>query len=133
MKEKKPEKLVTIASFTHPLEAHLAKTKLASVDIESFLADEHIASLDLHYSNVVGGIKLKVDVSAVERAASVLGLEDVHLEEEINRDYNGPVCIMCNSRDVRHSGLLSLLASFFKIPFVKKRWECERCGHRWEE
>jgi hypothetical protein len=133
MKEEKPGKLVTIASFSHPLEAHLAKTKLASADIESFLADEHIASLDWHYSNVVGGIKLKVDASAVEKAASLLGLENARPEEQIDQDHNGPVCIMCNSRDVRYSGLPSFLAYFLKIPFFKRRWKCGRCGHRWEE
>jgi hypothetical protein len=131
MNVKKKGKPVTIAAFIHPIEAHLAKTKLASVGIESFLADEHIASMDWHFSNAVGGIKLKVDGSAAERAVRVLG--GVHFEEGIGlKEDKGPLCIMCNSPGVHTPGLLSLLASFLPLPYVKRRWECRRCGHRWE-
>jgi hypothetical protein len=123
-------KLVTIATYHQAMEAHVAKTKLASAGIDAFLADEHIASMDWHYSNVVGGIKLKVEESEAERAAKVLGLEAAGFYSE---EESGPACIVCNSPDVRTHGILSLLAIVFPLPFLKRKWECGRCGHRWEE
>jgi hypothetical protein len=67
-----PEALILIATFSHPFEAHLAKGKLESEGIEAFIADENIVGLNWLYSNLVGGVKLKVHEEDRERALKVL-------------------------------------------------------------
>ena len=59
------EKLVTIATYSNPIEANLAKLKLASEDIDCFLAGEHAVAV---YGGIVGEVKLQVRQSDVERA-----------------------------------------------------------------
>lgn len=63
------EKLVTIATYADPIAANLAKIKLASEDIDCFLAGELAASI---YTGVLGGIKLQVKQSYVEKAIEAL-------------------------------------------------------------
>lgn len=132
--DKRPENFVTIATFTHPVEAHLAMTKLNSYGIDAILTDEHTASLDWVDLADSGAIELRVEEGLAEKAASVLGLEGFYFEEEAEPgEESGPVCKICNSRDVRGSGPLTLLARLFDLPFIKKSYECGRCGYRWEE
>ena len=63
------EKLVTIATYANSVEANLAKIKLASEDIDCFLAGEHAVAV---YSGAFGEIKLQVKQSDVARAMEVL-------------------------------------------------------------
>ncbi|MFQ5926415.1 MAG: DUF2007 domain-containing protein [Terriglobia bacterium] len=70
-----PEKLVTIATFSQPIEAHLAKTKLESEEIQCFVADEHTTRMFRFFSPFIGGIKLQVRESDVERAMEILQQE----------------------------------------------------------
>ncbi len=55
-----PQKLITIANFTLPVEANLAKAKLESDGIQSFVIDEHTVGMDFAYSQALGGVKLQV-------------------------------------------------------------------------
>jgi hypothetical protein len=64
--------LTLIATFSHPFEAHLAKGKLESEGIEAFIADENIVGINWLYSNLVGGVKLKVREEDKERALKIL-------------------------------------------------------------
>ena len=61
------EKLVTIATYSDPIEANLAKLKLASEDIDCFLTGEHTA-----YTGVLCEIKLQVRQYDAEFAVEVL-------------------------------------------------------------
>ncbi len=63
------EKLVTIATYGNPIEANLARIKLASEDIDCFLAGENAVAV---YGNIVGTVKLQVRQSDVERATEIL-------------------------------------------------------------
>ena len=67
------EKLITIATFNQPIEANIAKTRLASEDIECFLLDENATALggELNYI-ATGGIKLQVRESDAETASAIL-------------------------------------------------------------
>jgi len=64
--------LILIATFSHPFEAHLAKGKLESEGIEAFIADENIVGINWLYSNLVGGVKLKVREEDRDRALKLL-------------------------------------------------------------
>jgi hypothetical protein len=66
------DELTLIASFSHPFEAHLAKGKLESEGIEAYIADENIVGINWLYSNLVGGVKLKVREIDREKALEIL-------------------------------------------------------------
>ena len=53
-------KMVTVATFDMPTEAHLAKGLLEANGLAAFLADELTVGVAWHLSNAVGGIKLQV-------------------------------------------------------------------------
>ncbi len=62
-------RLVTVATFSTPMEATLAKQFLESEGIEAFLADEAMA---LQLSLAIGGVKLQVPETDVDRARQLL-------------------------------------------------------------
>jgi len=91
--------LTIIATFSHPFEAHLAKGKLESEGVEAFIADENIVGINWLYSNLVGGVKLKVWEEDREEALKILdekvpllelidgGLgEESHLDHHVKSD-----------------------------------------------
>lgn len=76
-------KLVTVGTFDMPAEAHLAKGLLEANGLTAFLADELTVGVAWHLSNAIGGIKLQVAESDVERATGILAArEDASIEAE---------------------------------------------------
>ena len=76
-------KLVTVDTFDMPTEAHLAKGLLEANGLTAFLADELTVGVAWHLSNAVGGIKLQVAETDVERAINILaGREDSSIDAE---------------------------------------------------
>jgi len=61
--------LVTIATFSFPREAHLAKAQLDAFDIPSFITDEHTISI---FSNAMGMIRLQVPAAYAAQAQQAL-------------------------------------------------------------
>lgn len=77
------EKMVTVGTFDMPTEAHLAKGLLEANGLTALLADELTVGVAWHLSNAVGGIKLQVAESDVERAAGILAArEDTPVDME---------------------------------------------------
>lgn len=66
------ERLVTIATFSKPHQAHRARTKLESEGVKCFVADEHMVRMIWIYSVFVGGVKLPAKESDAERAKGFL-------------------------------------------------------------
>ncbi len=64
--------LVTVRQFRDLPEALLAKGMLDSAGIECFLADDNMVRLDWFISNLLGGIKLRVDEKDFREALKVL-------------------------------------------------------------
>jgi tetratricopeptide (TPR) repeat protein len=132
--------LVTVATFRYPMEAHLRKARLQALGIPSFLADEHLITINWLYSNAVGGVKLQVRRRDAARARRILRTEpyDPSLRGV------GPQRPDCGSFDV---GLkkyalrwvfLSWLLTFipsgsgFPLLFRKGKWACRKCRHAWK-
>ena len=67
--------LVTIRKFRDLPDALLAQGRLESSGIESFLADDNMVRMDWLISNLLGGIKLKVEEANVEIAEEILSQE----------------------------------------------------------
>jgi hypothetical protein len=68
------DKLITLKTFTSVTEAHLAKTQLESEGIKCVLFDENVANLSHFFSEIAGGVKLKIMESDQEKALSILSL-----------------------------------------------------------
>ena len=73
--------LITIAVYSTPVEAHLAKTKLDSAGIESFITDEYMSHI---YMSTVGGVKLQVRKSDAESAVEILETSEIGSVSEPN-------------------------------------------------
>ena len=133
------EKLITIATFSQEIEAHLSKIRLESEGIECFIADEYIVTMNWLYSNAVGGVKLKVKESDVERTIEILRQEPVSTDsvgDRVSEDDNEPRCPKCNSLDVyyekfsRRLVFASWLLLGVPFPFLKRKWKCRKCGYQ---
>jgi len=61
-----------ILTFTHPHEAHIAKTYLESEGIETMIQDELTVQVNSFYSDAIGGVKLLVRESNFEKGVEVL-------------------------------------------------------------
>jgi hypothetical protein len=134
------EKLVTVAAFSLAIEADLARTKLESEGIECFVADEHTVTMNWLYSHAIGGVKLKVWQSDLQRAKEILGRRSA--TEEGQGDHVAGTeelhCPRCGSADVhyerfsRRLAFASWILLSFPLPLLKKKWNCRTCGHQWK-
>ncbi|MBI3379449.1 DUF2007 domain-containing protein [Candidatus Gottesmanbacteria bacterium] len=68
------DELMTIAEYSDPNEANVAKSKLTSENIFCFLADEELMESPT-LRTVIGSVKLQVKSSDAERAKQTLDIE----------------------------------------------------------
>jgi hypothetical protein len=115
------ERFVTVATYTFPWEAQLAKARLESEGIVSVVADEITAGL--YGANAIGGIRLRVREEEADRAVELLStlrpLPDIYLVTE--EDARQVRCPSCRSEDVFVEG------------WFRRRWSCRACGAVWRE
>lgn len=132
------EKLITIATFSQAIEAHVSKTKLESEGIICFIADENIVNMNWFYSNAVGGVKLQVKESDVKRALEILHQKPISVDfmtGEAEKEDEGIFCPKCGSSEVyyekfsRRLVFASWLLLGIPFPFFKKKWICKQCGY----
>ena len=66
------DNFVTIKTFTYASEAFVLRGRLESEGIECFVQDELTAQVNPFYSNAIGGIKLQVRESDLQKAIEIL-------------------------------------------------------------
>jgi hypothetical protein len=131
--------MVTIRQFRDLPEALLAKGCLESAGIKGILTDDNIVRLDWFWSNVMGGIKLKVDPEDVEAASEILeqpipaGFDVAGIGE-----YHQPHCPNCQSLDVTFKELnrpVSYMTVWLHVPIpvYRRAWRCHSCDVEWED
>jgi hypothetical protein len=115
------ERFVTVATYTFPWEAQLAKARLESEGIASVVADE--ISAGLYGANAIGGVKLRVREEDADRATDLLStlrpLPEIYLVTD--EDARQARCPSCRSEDVAAEG------------WFRRRWSCRACGAVWRE
>lgn len=131
------ERLVTIATFNEPTQAHILKGRLEAEGILCFLGDEHIVGAHPLYAVAVGGVKLKVTENDVEEAKAILrriwqgntlfDYDTIELAEPEQQQEQEPLsCPRCgSSKTAQRPYLLQ--------PLFGTRYECHNCGHRWKK
>lgn len=137
-------KLVTVGTFTGPIEAHLAKGRLEAEGIPAFVAHEHHIWANWGFSHALGGVKLQVVSENAAQAEAILkeqieGKYEAALKEEFP-DIKDNACPKCGSKDFKNSipfGLLvlvvlslGLLAIIF--PVRRENHTCLKCGSTWK-
>ena len=131
--------LVTIRRFRDLPDAYLAKGVIESAGIESFLADDITIRLNWWWSNLLGGVKLRVDAEEADAAQEILRQpipESVDIEGIGN--YLQPHCPYCQSLDVNFEELYKPVAYVslylgLPLPVHRKGWICHSCRHAWKE
>jgi hypothetical protein len=132
-------RMVTIRQFRDLPEALLAKGCLESAGIKGILTDDNIVRLDWFWSNVMGGIKLRVDPEDVEAASEILeqpipaGFDVAGIGE-----YHQPHCPNCQSLDVTFKELnrpVSYMTVWLHVPIpvYRRAWRCHSCDVEWED
>ena len=130
---------VTVAAFSRPVEAHLARTQLEAEGLTCVVSDEYLVRVDWFLSNAVGGVTLMVPVWDAERAKDILRpkprlvvVAGAGSEEEM-------ICPRCHCADVyytrynRRMSWLFILLLGFLIPWRDRRWTCKECGYTWKD
>jgi hypothetical protein len=131
--------LVTIRKFRDLPEALLAKGSLESAGIECFLLDDNMVRLDWFISNLIGGIKLQVNLEDAKVASEVLNepVPDVFDVEGVG-SYKQPRCPKCQSLNIAFEELnksVAYTSAYLGLPIPLKRrsWRCNSCGVRWQD
>ena len=102
---------VAVRQFRDLHEALLAKGCLDSAGIQADIVDDNMVRLDWFYSNLLGGIRLKVRPEDVEAANQIF---DQPIPEQLDVEgvgtYDQPRCPKCGSLDVNFQELNQLLS-----------------------
>ena len=125
--------LTTIASFSFPYEAHIAKSHLESENIPAFIADEHTINMQWLYSDAMGGVRLQVPTPLAKRANEILSQNLSHLvDSELGKETR--ICPICGSEKLqshtkgKSPAFLVFLLLGFPLFFYKRGLKCETCG-----
>jgi len=134
---------VAIASYSRPMDAHLARTKLESEGITCVVNDEYLIRVNWLLSNAIGGVKLMVPEWDEQRARELLRpqprLVVVADGETVDCEGGDLICPSCRSYDVyfhrfnrRIAGVFWLMFGFV-VPWLSRKWVCKQCGYQWKE
>ena len=128
----------TVATYSFPHEAHIARARLEADGIPAFVADEHTINMQWLYSHALGGVKVQVPESYREEAITSLSQDysDLLIEQEGEDVWS---CPECGSEKVESytSGKIPAFFLFWLIQFplwpTKKKFTCKQCGARFRE
>ncbi len=130
------DELKTVASFSTAVEAHLLAATLKASGIEAVVCDEHTVTMNWMYSNLIGGVRVKVLESELEDARKILNTDASPPESAEDIPSALPACSECGSDDLEFStdkrgAFVSWLLLGFPIIAPKKNLKCKACDHSW--
>ena len=135
--------LITIATFTSPLDAHIAKGRLETEGISAFITHEYHISVAWFLSNALGGVKVRVlRENQAEAEKIVQSHVNGEYEETLNQEFGSlesNACPKCKSADFKSRFPLGLLAlNVFALvidallPVRRNKHYCRKCDYRWK-
>lgn len=132
--------LVTYRTYPDPVQAQIARARLAAEGIAAHVLDEGIHNVIMPGSPT--GIRLQVPEGDLPRVEEILRERP---DESARDDGEGRGVVRCPRCELAycfhermnvegHSAALafSFLVSVFML-FVPKRWHCHKCGHAWDD
>ncbi|MCG2635315.1 MAG: DUF2007 domain-containing protein [Gammaproteobacteria bacterium] len=125
---------VTVARFSFPHEAHIARAQLEAAEIPAVIADEHTIGMDWLYSNALGGVRVQVP-EAYAVAAMALLAEELSAAVVAEQGEDALLCPVCGSGETEFvvKGqrmayiMMALTLGFWPI---RRQIKCDRCGAR---
>lgn len=131
--------LITIKTFVYPTEAYVLQSKLESEGIECFIFDDNIIQINPMYSQIAGGVKLKVGEKHLEQAQAIMAEIDPNLfVDDKGEAIKCPKCESTNLNGNLHDlstkkgiGALIMVLVFSILPFFEgKHFQCKSCNHK---
>jgi DNA-directed RNA polymerase subunit M/transcription elongation factor TFIIS len=126
-------RLVCVRKVCSESEAKELKALLDANFIASCLGPENIVDLENFKGSFEGGVELKVHAFNSHRAIDIMGLYAPEKEQEDPDDHAeyAMLCPECHSKEVF---LTDNGAEADATPAeVKFKWQCDGCGHQWED
>lgn len=135
---------ITVARYRDPALAELAKSKLVAEGIECELVDEQTIAVNWLWSDLLGGVKVRVPEPQAAEARMLLGEEEAAAENAPEPADVLPAserCPVCGSAQVRRvDGRRGVAAAMLLwanlIPIWPRRWRareaCGVCGADWQ-
>lgn len=127
---------IALRSYDNYIPAHIAMARLENEGINCYLKDEFTVTIDPILSNAIGGIKLCVHPSQVERAKDLFQLMEAQTKQK-------QACPKCNSLNVQYitqpGKLLNWFTALISWSFtnyavdVKKVYHCFNCSNEFTE
>ena len=130
------ERLVPVALYHQPHEAHLARLQLEAEGLRSVLEGEHMSGLAWPPTS---GVRVLVPAWQVEAARRVLRSAEAQQgsADFVTGDLEATRCPDCGSLRVRDARVSASGQGFrwrvlgVPLPFLRRRARCRQCGHRW--
>ncbi len=127
---------VQLRSFDNYIEANIVLNMLQHANINCYLKDEHIITIDPLLSPALGGIKLMVHTEHVERAWDLID----KAEEQYLKSIPCPICKAHALKSVsvtktykcKLSALISMLLNGQSVE-ITKMYQCSACGYDFKE
>ncbi len=125
--------LVTVARYSFPHEAEIARSSLKSEGIAAFIADAHTINMGL-YSPAIGGVRVQVHKKNLVAAKKILNTDySSFVESEVGCDEQFK-CSKCGARlelytKGKRSVFFVVLLLGLPLLFYKRRLRCTHCGH----
>lgn len=128
--------LVTIARYSHPFDAQVAKSRLEAQGLPAFIADEHMINMLWLYSQAMGGVRLQVPRSCAREALVALGEDDSQVVEREQGDstFQCPQCSQEGATlQIRGRRLAFLSILLLNVPLwpIRRELSCLVCKARW--
>lgn len=146
--------MITIARYSFPHEAQIARAKLESEGIPVFVADEHTVSVNWLLSSAVGGVRVQVPREYVAKATYILERDDsAAVEADLDRiiedaedsgaeagpDWQEPPtpCPVCGGETEqvmrgRKPAFLSWLLLGFPLGRLRRKRQCKACHRQFD-
>ena len=134
------EPIVIFETYLDSVQANLVKERLEAHGIHCFLADEHMANLNLIPNQTIGGIKLKMFERDVLKARKILLEENLIPESELRGMVFCPRCksfrISAGAGVQKQQTVWAFIRSLLSelSPFHIHRWyHCMECHHEFKK
>ena len=136
------DRLVTIATYTSPMEAQMAKVNLELAGIDAILLNENFSMLRPVFSLISGGIPLQVwasdSVLALEVLRETSGERPTETAQTVTLSEMAR-CPECGSRAVEQEfyffrAIFALMTAVFlgaESGLRPRKWRCRICAARW--
>jgi len=156
------DKFVTVLTAMYGSEIAVIRGRLESEGITCFAKDELTVQVNPFYSNAIGGVKLQVRESDLNRAIEILKETGYIVDKELQPSNESPLlnnhpkeqqksndgvkisCPVCGSEEVvktKKAGWLFLFTSFLLLPFCggvfspffQKKYYCFDCKQEFKQ